>query len=482
MGRACWVRVPAIGPGMLDFMQEFRRRPARRIVVPSRSDSFLAKSTEVVGGPLGKHTAPGQTRTGFFSVERVLVLMVLASGLLALLFKDHCRRAGWVTPDQYSTTCYSEFPNAFGTYRIGEVFPFSAANTGFDYPPLTGLIAGVTAWLSGFAGTGDARVLGFFDLNAFLLVLVWLIGVLALARSNRRRPWDAAVFAASPLLLFTAFSSWDLWAAALSAVALFLLSRRRAMASGVVLGLAVSVQPYAGLILLAAALVLWRRGFRSVLFHLLVGGLLSWLVVNLPVMLLSRPAWFNFWTDAWNGKPATGSFYYLGNALAERIGVGGIDPVAASLVSAALLLLGVLGVAVLCFKTGQTPRLAQLAVLLVGWFLVVDKYAVPEHLVWLLPLFALARPRWRALLIWQLFGILFYLAQLLHLGVVLGDNNAQHGIDLPYYALAVLTSNIVTLVMLALVVRDVLDPRRDLLRRGGVDDPLLDGFTARRLP
>lgn len=407
--------------------------------------------------------------------------MVLISGLLALLFKDHCRQAGWLTPDQYSTTCYSEFPNAFARYRIGEVFPFSSANTGFDYPPLTGLIAGITGWLSGFAGTGDARLLGFFDLNAFLLVLIWLAGTLALARSNRRRPWDAAVFAASPLLLFTAFSSWDLWAAALSAVALFLLSRRRSMASGVVLGLTVSVQPYAGLILLVVALVLLRRRLRAALFHLVVGGLLSWLVINLPVMLLSRPAWFNFWVDAWNGKPATGSFYYVSNAVAERIGVSGFDPVVASVVAGVLALLGALAVAVLCFKAGQAPRVAQLAVLLVGWFMVVDKYAVPEHLVWLLPLFALARPHWRALLIWQLFGVLFYLAQLFHLGVVLGDNNSQHGIDLPYYALAMLTSNLVTLVMLALVVRDVLQPPRDVLRRGGVDDPLVDGFAGRRL-
>lgn len=465
---------------MLDFMQESRRRPVRRIVVPSRSDSFLAGSTEVVGGPLGKHTAPGQTRTGFFSVERVLVLLVLASGVLALLFKDHCRQLGWTTPDQYSTTCYSELPNAFSTFRIAEIFPYSSAGTGFDYPPLTGLIAGITAWLSGFAGTGNARVLGFFDLNAFLLILVWLLGVLAVARSNRRRPWDAAIFAASPLLLFTAFSSWDLWAAALSAVALFLLSRGKTMATGLVLGLAISVQPYAALVLLAVLMLLTRRSQKAALFHVLIGALLSWLVVNLPVMLLSRAAWFNFWTDAWNGKPATGSFYYSVNAIAERIGVSAFTPADSSLVAGALTLFGIVAVLVLCIKAEQAPRVGQLAVLLVGWFSVVDKYATPEHLVWLLPLFALARPRWRSMLIWQLFGILFYLALMLHLGVILGDNNSQHGIDLPYYVLAMVASNLATLVLLGLVVWDVLRPQRDLLRRGGVDDPLLDTFARRR--
>lgn len=458
---------------MLGFMQESRRRPARRIVVPSRSDSFLSKSTELVGGPLGKRTAPGQTRTGFFSVERVLTLMVLASGFIALLFKDHCRQLGWSTPDQYSTTCYSELPNAFGAFKLAEIFPYSSSSIGFDSPPLTGLIAGVTAWLSGFAGSGNARLLGFFDVNAFLLVLVWLLGVIALARSNHRRPWDAAIFAASPLLFFIAFTSWDLWAAALSAVALFLLSRGRKSAAGLVLGLAVSAQPYAALILLVVLAVLLRRGQKVGPFHLMIGALLSWLVVNVPIMLLNPTAWFGYWQNGWNGKPATGSIYYGVNAIAERLGSSAFNPVDSSVIAAVLLLLGILAVLFLCLKAERPPRIGQLAVLLVGWFTVVDKYAAPEHLIWLLPLFALARPRWRPLLIWQVLGILFSLAQLLHLGVILGDNNSQHSIDLPYYALAMLVSNISTLILLAFVVWEILRPKHDLLRRGGVDDPLL---------
>lgn len=458
-------------------MQETRPRRAQRIVAPSRNDSFLAKITELVGGPLGKRTEPGQISAGFFSVERVLVLLVLLSAVLALLFKDHCRQLGWTTPDQYSTTCYSEIPNAFSTFNLAQVFPFSSADSGFSYPPLVGLIAGINAWLSGFAGSGKVQVLAFFDLNAILSVLIWIAGTVALARSNRRRPWDAAIFAASPLLLFAVFSSWDLWAAALGAVGLFLFSRRRTMAAGIVLGLAICAQPYTVLVVLAIILVLIRRRLTVQLANLLVGTALSWLVFNLPLLLLNPAGWSAYWAKGWNGDPATGSIYYAINAIAQRLGLSAFSPLDASVIALVLLVLGIIAVAWLCFSARYTPRVAHLALLLVGWFLLVDKHASAEHLIWLLPLFALARPRWRSLLIWQVFGILFYLAQLLHLGVILGDNNSQHSIDLPYFVLAMLASGTATLILLAFSVRDLLRPEHDPIRRVCADDPLLDAFS-----
>ena len=46
-----------------------RRRPLR-IVVPSRNDPFLRQFTELVGGPLGRHSAPGLVSPGSSSVKR----------------------------------------------------------------------------------------------------------------------------------------------------------------------------------------------------------------------------------------------------------------------------------------------------------------------------------------------------------------------------------------------------------------------------
>lgn len=190
--------------------------------------------------------------------------------------------------------------------------------------------------------------------------------------------------------------------------------------------------------------------------------------------MLNPASWRGYWSRAWTEEASTGSIYGAITALAGRLGGPGFTALDAFWVSMALLVFGIIAAVLLCFGAQQTPRIGSLAFLLVAWFILVDKQAAPEHLLWLLPLFALARPRWRGVLIWQVFGVLWYLAELLYLGVVLGDNNSQHGIDLPYYILALLLSGAATLIMMGFVCRDVFRPRHDLLRRGGIDDPLLD--------
>ena len=53
------------------------------------------------------------------------------------------------------------------------------------------------------------------------------------------------------------------------------------------------------------------------------------------------------------------------------------------------------------FRAPSTPRLAQLAFLVVAGFLLVNKVYSPQYVLWLLPLAVLARPRWRDQLVWQ---------------------------------------------------------------------------------
>ena len=56
-------------------------------------------------------------------------------------------------------------------------------------------------------------------------------------RTAGRRPYDAAIFAVSPLLIFHAFTNWDLLAMALTAGAMWARTREKPVAAGVLLGL-----------------------------------------------------------------------------------------------------------------------------------------------------------------------------------------------------------------------------------------------------
>lgn len=222
-------------------------RPQRaRLVVPSRSDLLLKNFTELIGGPMGARSAPGLVSPGVFTVERVLIILTVLAALVSLAIKNYCRTNGWQTPGQFYSTCYSDFPEFFRNRGLGED-PFAFLNQGsvFDYPVLVGLIGGAAAWLIPGEGVTDARVLGYFDVNATLIAAVWIVAVVATARISQRRPWDAAMVAVAPGIVLAGTINWDLWAVALLAVGMLCFARERLVLAGILIGLATATKPYA---------------------------------------------------------------------------------------------------------------------------------------------------------------------------------------------------------------------------------------------
>lgn len=134
------------------------------------------------------------------------------------------------------------------------------------------------------------------------------------------------------------------------------------------------------------------------------------------------------------------------------------------------------------------PRFAQLAFLLVAAFILVNKVYSPQYVLWLIPLAALARPRWRDFLIWQAGEVVYFLGIWFYLAYTTSGDKHQ-GLPLEGYQVAIAAHLLCTLYLCAVVVRDILLPERDVVRRDGSDDPsggVLDGaedvFTLPRTP
>ncbi len=443
----------------------------RTIVVPSRSDHLLAAMTEPVGGPLGKRTSPGLTNPGFFTVERVLILMSAVAALLAVMTKSHCRTAGWSTPDQYSTGCFSQFPNSLVDDQLGTLFPFLSRGSTFDGSVLTGWVAGATAWIAGLAAEGPQRQLAFFDINAALLALLWILTVVIAARTAGRRKWDAAIVATSPLLILTAYVSWDLWAVALVSFALYLFTRKKTLAAGVLLGVAAMAAAYP-IVILLTLLVLGVRARRiTPMLELLAAALVAWLVLLVPVMLLNPPAFPDYLHKLLAAEPSSSSLYGGYNLVAERMGwvLMGV-PVANALMVVLLAVLA-FGVVTLAMYAPRQPRVGQLLFVSVGAFMLLSKGTEPWHAIWLLPLVALALPRWRPVLLWQAAVIAHFIAWMLFQSRISGNIENQHVIDMPYFLMSAVISAAATIVMIGLVVRDIYNPQYDVVARGGMEDP-----------
>ena len=445
-------------------------RGRSRLVVPSRSDVLLRNFTELIGGPMGSRSSPGIIAPGLFTVERVLILFTVLAALAGVLVKSYCRANGWESPTQFYATCYSDFPELFRSRGLADG-AIPVLGNQFEYPVLVALIAGVTAWLIPGEGATEGRVLAYFDVNAALLAAVAMMAVLATARMAGRRPWDAAMVALAPGIILAGTINWDLWAAALLAVGMWLFARRRLASAGVMIGLATAAGPYALLVLGAMFLLAVRTGrFRPLLRTAGAAGI-TWLAINLPFAAANPAGWsyffrFNAERDAGYGSP-----WFAYNLVAGRLRWAELSPAAVDLLAPGLFALACAGIAVVALTAPRRPRLAQLAFLIVAALILTNKVYSPQYVVWLIPLLALARPRWRDFLVWQGIEGLHWAAVWMYLGQVTSAGSSQHNLDMPYYVLAVAAHMFAVAYLMARITWDIFDPEYDPVRRHHVDDP-----------
>ncbi|MFF0435058.1 glycosyltransferase family 87 protein [Streptomyces sp. NPDC004327] len=450
--------------------------PQDPVVCPTRTDDVAAKGSELIGGPIGRRALLG---TGQLTPVRVIALVALGMFALGMVQKLPCYNWAWFrgSTSQYTHACYSDIPHLFSGRgfadglvpyfdRIGGDIPF------LEYPVLTGLFMQVAAWLTPDAHDLTERQQAYWMVNAGLLMVCAAVLVVCVARTHRRRPWDGLLVALAPALALTATVNWDLLAVALTAAALLLWSRGRPLGFGVLLGLATAAKFYPILLLVPVFLLCWRAAKWRAFGMAMLGAAGAWLVVNLPVMLLAPEGWKQFYVFSTERNVDFGSVWLL---ISQTTGEA-IRPETANYWALFLMMLAALGLAYLAFTAPRRPRLAQLAFLIVAAFVLTNKVYSPQYVLWLIPLAALARPRWRDFLVWQACEVMYFLAIWLYLAYTTSGN--KQGLPTDGYQFAIVLHVLGTLYLCALVVRDILVPDRDGVRRDGSDDPsggVLDG-------
>lgn len=447
---------------------------------PTDRDPVAAAGSAVIGGPLGRHAALG--RHPWWNPLRVVVLAVIVVFALGMAQKAACYGGAWFQPGdaQYIHACYSDIPHLyFGRGFAADLVPYfdripesiSADFHYLEYPVLTGLFMEVASWLTPHGGTLNERSQTFWLVNSGMLLVCAVVLVVCVARTHRRRPWDALLVALAPALVFTATINWDLFAVALTAAGMLMWSRSRPLAAGVLLGLATAAKLYPFILLGVLGVLCLRAGRLRAFATVLAGAVAAWLAVNLPVILFARDGWAAFYTYSKERGIDYGSFWLIivqqtGNAL-DGYNAFGI----------ALLLLLCAAVAGLALYAPRRPRFAQLAFLAVAAMVLANKVYSPQYVLWLIPLAALARPRWRDFLIWQGAEVLYVLGIWMELAYVTGGTK-HHGLPQDGYHLAIIVHVLGTLYLCAIIVRDILSPENDAVRLDGDDDPsggVLDG-------
>ena len=458
-------------------------------VRPTRDDDVLAGLSDVVGGPAGEHDAGHR----WWTPLRVLLVVTAACFALGMVQKAPCYHVSWENgEDRYSEMCYSDLPYLYTGRGFAELnWPYSDDEQvrqryeTMEYPVgisyFAWLDAWATHWLSGSPDISGRAQIPSSDMwgapgvvpevrlyvvtTALGLAICALLATVFLSGVNRRRPWDALAFAASPALLLTGLVNWDLLAVVCVAGALSAWARGKPVWTGVWLGLGTATKLYP-VFLVGALLVICLRERRWLpLVHVVWATAVTWQVVNLPAMWTGFSQWKVFWTFNQDRGADLGSFWLAAHEATDHVFLS----TTINHWSVGFFAVWCLAVAVLGYTAKVTPRFAQLGFLIVTGFLLVNKVYSPQYVLWLLPLAVLARPRWRDLLIWQAGEILYFAAVWWYLGTFLASgSNANVS---PSYWIAIALRIAAELYLVVMVVRDIRDPWSDPVDRYEDDYP-----------
>ncbi|MEU9340578.1 glycosyltransferase 87 family protein [Streptomyces sp. NPDC048278] len=446
-------------------------------VRPTRDDEVAAAGSELIGGPIGRRALLGAS---WWTPLRVVVIVAVGMFALGMVQKMPCYDSGWFfgASSQYTHACYSDIPHLYqGRGFADGLVPYFDKLPGdmdyLEYPVLTGVFMEVAAWLTPGSGSIQLQEQVYWFVNAGMLMLCAAVIAVCVVRTHRRRPWDGLLVALAPAFALTATINWDLLAVALTAAAMLMWSRSRPLAFGVLLGLATAAKLYPVFLLGPLFLLCWRAGKWREFFVATAGAVVAWLVVNLPVMIFAFDGWSKFYTFSQERGVDFGSFWLI---WAQNT----TTPPSTDFVNTAatvLVLLCFLGIAALALTAPRRPRFAQLAFLVVAAFILTNKVYSPQYVLWLVPLAVLARPKWRDFLIWQACEVAYFLGIWMYLAYTT-SGDAHKGLPTDGYHWAIAVHLLGTLYLCGMVVRDILMPERDVVRRTGEDDPsggVLDG-------
>ncbi len=446
-------------------------------VAPTREDPFARRMSEVVGGPVGRHSRPHR----WWLPVRIVLALFAVGFALAVVQHQPCLKTNWSSDQaRYAKGCYSDIPYLYTGRGFAEgLWPYADSGGRYEvmeYPVGISYLAWGAAKLTQLdpagppmvqRGLGDAGQLWSLpgmaqEVNTYFLVTALLLCVFGLgatwfvAGTHRGRPWDALYFVLSPCLLATGLINWDLMALALVAGALWAWSRERPLLAGVLIGLGVATKLYPLFLLGPILVVAWRRRRLGDVGLVAAGAGTAWALANLPAWMTGPEQWQVFWRFNSDRGADLGSLWLVLQDAGHTVTPATINAWSWALFGAVCLAVAVLGL-----RAPVTPRVAQLGFLVVAGFLLVNKVYSPQYVLWLLPLAVLARPRWRDLLIWQAGEMLYLVGVWTYLG---GWLEPASGGTAAAYHLAIWVRVAAQLYLVAVVVRDVLRPEHDPVR------------------
>jgi uncharacterized membrane protein len=331
-------------------------------------------STDARAVSRGRNPSPAPVPAGV-AIGWTIVALAAAALLQLVVYRNGGREA------------LADVPGRFYAWRLGgRSFPY--LDRGVEYPVVIGYLAYALASVTGTATR-------FFVANGVIDVGLAVAMTYLLRLRGGARIWRW-IFA-PPLVLF-AFHNWDLLALVPAVVGLYAYMEHDDRVAGASLAFGASTKLFPGLFLAPLAVMRWCAGDRRGATRLVAWAAGVLVVLNAPVLLLSRSGWW--YPAAFQGhrRASWGTLWFWLFRLPGASHVTNHDPVQlANLLAAVALVALIATITVL----GVRRHLDAVAIgaATTAAFLLTNKVYSPNYDLWIVPFFVLlplARSHWLA--------------------------------------------------------------------------------------
>ena len=340
-------------------------------------------------------------------------MLALLVSLLSFAKFDHCRNSNWAAPDSYVHACYSDIPILYSARSLDtHKWSYEGGSNAVEYPVVMGTVMWATSWLV----SGDSRSLrGYFDFNAILIALLFILSVLVVWKL---RPQYAYLSALSPGVALALYINWDVWGILTMLVAIYFFDQKRLTLSAGFLAVSIATKFFPIFLLLPIVFILWRRADMRTIAKFLFTVMTVWLAINLPVILTTPRGWWHFYQLNLDRGSDWGSLWYSLSLLGLHIKY-------LNYLTLLTLLVVLVAMMVFLLEIEQTPTLADMSFILMAATLCIGKVYSPQYVLWLVPLAVIAikeRGHLVAFWIWQGAEVIYHLAIWQHLALISGSH------------------------------------------------------------
>lgn len=247
-----------------------------------------------------------------------------------------------------------------------------------EYPALTGLIM----WLISFlVKSGEKAALHYYYLTATFQIILFSISAILIKKLSGNR--SVYLFVLAPAVLYSLNRNWDIWAIVTMLYSIYLFDNQKFKQSAFWLAISTATKFFPLVLILPIAIKIISAKEIKKLINFLVIFVGTWLIINLPFMIINLRGWSYFYEFSYKREIGSASIFDILNLI-------GFEIPHLKFVFYTVNVASLFFVCIYLIKHSRKYELQESAYLVLFFFILFNKQYSMQYIIWLTALAVLA--------------------------------------------------------------------------------------------